>query len=382
MENFIFHNPVKILFGKGQIAGLNQLISKDERILFTYGGGSIKKNGVYDQVRNQLKGYEVVEFQGIEPNPVYETLMQAVQLVKKNNITFILAVGGGSVIDGSKFIAAAHYSKSDPWNILTGVEDVKQALPLGAILTLPATGTEMNGNAVISRRSTNEKLAFSSPFVLPQFSILDPETCYSLPIEQISNGVVDAFVHIMEQYLTFPVQARVQDAFAESLLKILIDIGPKVIANPKDYDLMASFMLTTTMALNGLIGSGVPQDWSTHEIGHEITAYHGIDHARTLAIVLPGVMHIMRQYKKEKLLQYAAKVWGIENPSDNNVDQVILLTEAFFHSMQIKTRLSDYGIGKETIEKIVNRFQQRGTLMGEHQNISADIVRKILETRL
>ncbi len=382
MNNFTFHNPVKILFGEGQISQLNQLIDKNTTILFTYGGGSIKRNGIYEQVTTTLKGFKVIEFGGIEPNPSHETLVKAIEIVKREQVDFILAVGGGSVIDGSKYIAAAAFIEDDPWTILTGKSSIEKALPLGTILTLPATGTEMNGNAVISKKSTSEKLAFSSPHVLPVFSILDPTVCYTLPDVQISNGVIDAFVHVMEQYLTYPVQAEVQDAYAESLLRILIDIGPKVLRDRRNYDLAATFMWTTTMALNGLIGAGVPQDWATHAIGHELTAFHGIDHAQTLAIVLPGVMSAMRQHKKDKLIRYGKNVWGLANPDEKNIDQIILLTEAFFHSMQIKTRLSDYGVGEETITKIVKRFEERGYNLGEHANITPEIVGQILKLRL
>lgn len=383
MYNFIYQNPVKIIFGKKEISKLTGLLPKNSKIMITYGGGSIKKNGVYDQVVKALDGYQFVEFGGIEPNPKYETLMNAIELGKKEKVDFLLAVGGGSVIDGTKFIAASIPLESDPWDILLGKKEVEKAVPFGAILTLPATGSEMNSGAVISRISTQEKYAFMSPFVMPQFSILDPEVCFSLPKRQVANGIVDAFVHTVEQYLTFPVDAKVQDYFAESLLKTLIETAPEVMKENPTYDDYANFMWTATMALNGLIGCGVPQDWATHGIGHELTAIHGIDHARTLAIVLPGVMNIMRNAKRDKLEQYAYRIWNISaGSSDERINKAIQKTEEFFESVGIKTRLKDYDVDENTIAIITERFKERKALMGEREDISYGIVAQILRDRL
>jgi NADP-dependent alcohol dehydrogenase len=384
MYNFEFQNPVKIIFGKGEIGKAGVNIPEGSKILLTYGGGSIFKNGVYDQVKASVKGFEVLEFGGIEPNPHYETLMKAVEMVKKENITFLLAVGGGSVIDGTKFIAAASLFKhGDPWQILAKNAPVEDAIPLGSVLTLPATGSEMNSGAVITRIETTEKLSFLSPKVMPVFSILDPEVIFSLPDKQVANGIVDAFVHVIEQYLTFPVNSPIQDRFAESILTTLVEEGPKVLANRKDYDSAANFMWSATLALNGLIGVGVPQDWATHMIGHELTAYHGIDHARTLAIVLPGMMHIKREQKKDKILQLGKRVWGITNgTSEERIDQTILKTVDFFESVGIPTRLPDYGVTTETIDTICNRFEKRGYKVGEKANIGPVEIRLILEDRL
>lgn len=383
MYNFIYQNPVKIIFGKKEISKLTGLLPKNSKIMITYGGGSIKKNGVYDQVVKALDGYQFVEFGGIEPNPKYETLMNAIELGKKEKVDFLLAVGGGSVIDGTKFIAASIPLESDPWDILLGKKEVEKAVPFGAILTLPATGSEMNSGAVISRLSTQEKYAFMSPFVMPQFSILDPEVCFSLPKRQVANGIVDAFVHTVEQYLTFPVDAKVQDYFAESLLKTLIETAPEVMKENPTYDDYANFMWTATMALNGLIGCGVPQDWATHGIGHELTAIHGIDHARTLAIVLPGVMNIMRNAKRDKLEQYAYRIWNISaGSSDERINKAIQKTEEFFESVGIKTRLKDYDVDENTIAIITERFKERKALMGEREDISYGIVAQILRDRL
>lgn len=384
MYNFEYQNPVKIIFGKGEITKVGQNIPEGSKILLTYGGGSIFKNGVYEQVKSSIKGFEVIEFGGIEPNPHYETLMKAVEIAKNEKITFLLSVGGGSVLDGTKFIAAAAlYTKADPWHILSRQAPVKEALPIGAVLTLPATGSEMNGNSVVTKVETTEKLSFSSPKVLPVFSILDPEVIFSLPERQVANGIVDSFVHVIEQYLTFPVNSPIQDRFAESILQTLIEEGPKVLANRNDYESAANLMWSSTMALNGLIGAGVPQDWATHMIGHELTAFHGIDHARTLAIVLPGVMHIKREQKKNKILQLGERVWGIiDGNADERIDLTIRKTVDFFESVGIPTRLPEYQVGTETIEMICERFTKRGYQVGEKANVGPAEIRLILEDRL
>ncbi|MBE9052159.1 iron-containing alcohol dehydrogenase [Nostocales cyanobacterium LEGE 11386] len=384
MENFVFYNPVKILFGKGQIAKIAAEIPADARILVTYGGGSIKTNGVYDQVKLVLAGRNVTEFGGIEPNPHLETLLKAVEVVRKEGIDFLLAVGGGSVLDGTKFIAAAVPFVGDPWDILAKQASVTAAVPFGAVLTLPATGSEMNTNSVVTKWETQEKLYFSSPLVFPRFSVLDPETTFSLPPRQISNGIVDAYTHVMEQYLTYPVNAPLQDRMAESILKTLIEEGPKTFANPQDYDARANIMWCATMALNGLIGVGVPQDWATHMIGHELTALHGLDHAQTLAIVLPSTLTIRRDRKWQKLLQYAERVWGIVDGSEETrITDAIAQTRNFFESVGVRTRLADYGVGLDTIPVIIDRFEKRGFVaLGEHQDVNPEVVEKILALSL
>jgi NADP-dependent alcohol dehydrogenase len=384
MYNFEYQNPVKIIFGKGEIKKVGINIPKGSKILLTYGGGSIFKNGVYDQVKESINGFDVIEFGGIEPNPHYETLMKAVDLVKKENITFLLSVGGGSVLDGTKFIAAAAlFTKGDPWHILSRRATVLGAIPIGAVLTLPATGSEMNSGAVVTRVEIQEKLAFMSPFVMPVFSILDPEVIFSLPDKQVANGIVDSFVHVIEQYLTFPVNSPIQDRFAESILKTLVEEGPKVLGNRADYEAAANFMWSATLALNGLIAVGVPQDWATHMIGHELTAYHGIDHARTLAIVLPGVMHIKREQKKDKILQLGERVWGItEGNTNQRIDLTVQKTIDFFESVGIPTRLPQYNVGSDTIDKIYQRFTKRGYKIGEKADIGPAEIRLILEDRL
>ena len=384
MYNFEYKNPVKIIFGKNTISKIANEVPKNAKIMLTCGGGSIKKNGVYNQVMNALKGAEIWEFGGIEVNPHYETCMKAVEIVKKENINFLLSVGGGSVLDATKFIAAAAlYTNGDPWDILVKGGKVENAIPIGAVITLPATGSEMNGNSVITRISTLEKMAFSSQKVMPQFSVLDPECVFTLPDKQVANGIVDAFIHVMEQYLTFSVNSPLQDRFAESILTTLIEEGPKVLANRNDYDAAANFMWSATMALNGLIGAGVPQDWTTHGIGHELTAFHGIDHARTLAIVLPGVMNIKRENKKEKILQYGKRIWGItEGTDDEKIDAAISKTIAFFESVGLPTTLSDYNVPEESVTKIVARFEKRKYKLGEKSDIGFQEIEQILMDRM
>jgi NADP-dependent alcohol dehydrogenase len=386
MQNFEFYNPVNIVFGKGQIAKLSKLVPAGTKVMMTYGGGSIKQNGVYDQVVAALKGYEIIEFGGIEPNPHYETLMKAIEIAKNENIGFLLAVGGGSVLDGTKFIAAgALYKGSDPWDILSKrTARITNAIPMGTVLTLPATGSEMNAGAVITKWETREKLAFSSPYVMPKFSVLDPEVVFSLPEKQVANGIADAFVHVLEQYLTYPANAPIQDRFAESILVTLIEEGPKVLANRTDYDAAANFMWAATMALNGLIGVGVPQDWATHQIGHELTAFFGIDHGRTLCIVMPGMMQVKKENKKEKILQYGERVWKIaEGSEDARLQASISRTVEFFELLGIKTKLSDYGVTAEIFPTIKERFIKRGmTAFGERGDLTPDQVVEILEMQL
>ena len=380
MENFAFYNPVKILFGKGQIANIAKEIPSDAKILITYGGGSIKSNGVYEQVRAALEGRNFVEFGGIEANPHLETLLKAVELIRSEGVDFLLAVGGGSVLDGTKFIAAAVPFDGDPWDILAKQAPVTAAIPFGAVLTLPATGSEMNTNSVVTKWETQEKLFFASPLVFPRFSVLDPETTFSLPPRQVSNGIVDAYAHVMEQYLTYPVNAPLQDRMAESILKTLIEEGPKTLADFHDYEARANVMWCATMALNGLIGVGVPQDWATHMIGHELTALHGIDHAQTLAIVLPNTLTIRRDRKHQKLLQYAERVWGlVDGTEESRIDQAIAKTRDFFEAVGVRTHLSDYGVGLDVIPKIIDRFEKRGFVaFGEHKDVTPKVVEQIL----
>jgi len=374
------------VFGKGTIAKLAELVPADQKVLITYGGGSIMENGVYDQVKAALARHQVLEFGGIEPNPRYETLMKAVEIVKRENVGFLLSVGGGSVLDGTKFIAVAARFSGEPWDIPEKGAAATDAVPLGDVLTLPATGSEMNCFAVISRKETAQKLAFACPHVFPKFSILDPEVTFSLPERQIANGIVDAFVHVCEQYMTFPVNAPLQDRQSEAIYLTLIDEGPKTLADPTDYDSRANLVWAATHALNGWINCGVPQDWTTHMIGHELTAIRGIDHARTLALVLPALWQHQRKEKGDKLVQYAARVWGItgndNNPENNDrdtvIDQAIAKTKEFFASVGIRPSKQEYGITDDDCRKVAKILGDRG-LLGERGNIGEKQILEILQ---
>ena len=385
MLNFEFHNPTRIVFGQGKVADLARLVPAQARVLVLYGGESARRTGTLDEVRAALGERSVSEFGGIEPNPSYETLMRAVEQVRAEHIDYLLAVGGGSVIDGTKFVAAAACFDGEPWDILLQRgRNVQRALPLASVLTLPATGSEMNNGGVVTRKATQAKLSFSSAHCFPQFSVLDPTKTYTLPREQIANGLVDAYVHVMEQYLTYPVQARPQDRFAEGLLQTLVEIAPGALAEPPDYHHRANLMWTATLALNGLIGAGVPQDWATHMIGHELTALYGIDHARTLAIVLPSLMQSQRAAKRDKLLQYAERVWHVSGGTeDERIDAAIERTRDFFERMGIATRLSAYGVGADAIDGLVAQLQAHGmTRLGEQREITPEVSRRILQAAL
>lgn len=385
MLNFELYNPVNYIFGKGQTEKLTTLVPKDAKILVAYGGGSIFKNGVYDQVKTALTGFDFIEFGGIEPNPRFETLMKAVHIIREQKITFILAVGGGSVIDGVKFISAAVNFEGEESDILTKrilFTDLSKVIPFGTVLTLPATGSEMNSGAVVTIGATQEKLTLGGSALFPIFSIVDPTVIVSLPKRQLQNGVVDAFTHVMEQYMTYKHDALLQDRLAESILQTLIEVGPSVVENPSDYKLASNFVWSATMALNGLIQKGVPSDWATHMIGHELTALYEIDHARTLAIIGPNLYKVMFETKKEKLAQYGQRVWNLTGDSTDAIaHQAIEKTVEFFHTMGMKTKLSENTENyKETADFIVNRFEERGWLaMGEKQNITLEKVREIVE---
>ena len=383
MNNFQYKNPTKILFGKGQIENITNEIPKNAKVLMLYGGGSIKKNDVYDQVSKALSAFEVIEFGGIPANPEYDVLMEALGIIKAEKITFLLAVGGGSVIDGTKFLsAAALYKGEEPWNILKNSERTLEGMPFGTVLTLPATGSEMNSGAVITRAETKEKFAMGGPGLFPVFSILDPQVIKSIPQRQIANGLADAFTHVMEQYMTYSVDAKLQDRFAESILQTLIEVAPTILKDPSDYKAASNFMWSCTMALNGLIQQGVPSDWAIHMMGHELTALFGIDHARTLAIITESHYTYNLESKKEKLAQYAERVWNVTEgtPKEKALAGIKKTTE-FFHSLGIETKLSEYTEDyKGTAQIISKRFTDRGWLgLGENQNLAPNDVEKIVE---
>ena len=379
MNNFVYQNPTQLVFGKGQIASLTKYLAEYDNILMTYGGGSIFKNGVYDQVKEALVGKNITEFGGIEANPDYATLMKAITICKEQKIDFVLAVGGGSVIDGSKFIVCGAEYDGDPWDFLVGGVYPKANLPLGTVLTLPATGSEMNNGAVVSRRERGEKFPFYSP-AYPKFSILDPEAIYSLPTNQVANGIIDTYAHTLEQYLTTDLDTKVMDRWAEGILHTLIEIAPSLMVE-RNYDDCANFMIAATTGLNGYIAWGNDQDWTTHMIGHELTALHGLDHGHTLAIVYPGVMRNCKEEKRSKLLRYAERVWNItEGDEEARIEAAVCKTEEFFRSLGKQIKLSENGIGDDTINEIVSRFETRGVVLGENKAVTPDRVRVILES--
>ena len=381
MQNFVFQNPTKLVFGAGQIALLSELIDKDRKVLLTFGGGSVKRTGVYDQVKEALKDHKTVEFWGIEPNPKVETLRKAVALGLEENVDLILAVGGGSVLDGTKLIAAGiAMPEKDPWEIVKSGNADKQ-IAFASVMTLPATGSEMNNGAVISSLERNEKFAFRGAY--PEFSILDPQATYSLPAKQIANGLADIVVHCFEQYMTTTGQSRVLDRWAEGVIATVMEIAPLIRENQTDYAVMSDYMYSATMALNNFIRMGVTQDWVTHQIGHELTALHGVDHGESLAIVYPGTAQVLREQKRDKLLQFGERVLGIKDGTEEQrIDATIDGIEAFFKSLGLATRLSEKGIGMETIDLIQKHFNDRGVRLGEAKNVTGDVAREILMKRL
>lgn len=376
MNNFSFQNPTRLIFGDGMIASLSKEIPAGKKIMVTFGGGSVKKNGVYDQVIKALEGRIVTEFWGIEANPTIETLRKAIALGKEKQIDFLLAVGGGSVLDGTKLISSGLLYDGDAWDLVKKGY-YPESVPMGTVLTLPATGSEMNSGAVISRIETHEKYPFYSNY--PVFSILDPKVTFTLPDFQIACGIADTFVHVMEQYMTSPGQSRLMDRWAESILASLVEIAPKIKENKTNYDLMADFMLCATMALNGFISMGVNNDWATHMIGHELTALHGLTHGATLVIVLPGTLRVLAAKKQGKLLQYGERIWGITSgTTEERVALAIQKTEDFFRSLGLHTRLSEENIGDVTIDEITRRFTERNVAFGEDRDVTAQVAREIL----
>ncbi len=390
MNNFTYHNPTKAVFGKDQLQELDNLVPKDAKVLITYGGGSAKRTGVLDRVKKELEksGRTVLEFGGIEANPQFTTLMKAAVVAREEKVDFLLAVGGGSVMDGTKFIALAALADE-----FVGKEEqlmsfgfnpvaVDGSIPMGVVVTLPATGSEMNAFAVISHGE--DKLPVTHPSVFPIFAILDPELTYTLPENQVANGIVDSFVHVLELYLTYPQEARVQDRMAEGVLQTLIEVGPVTLANNEDYDARANLVWCATVALQGIIGVGTVPDWATHMIGHELTALHGTAHARSLAAVLPGLMRVRKEPKKEKLLQYGERVWNItEGSEEERVEAAIVKTEEFFNSLGVATRLSDLNITEADFDKVISNLEKHGMVaLSERGDQTLEVSRKILEASL
>jgi NADP-dependent alcohol dehydrogenase len=382
MLSFTFHNPTKVIFGKDTIGLIAREIPRDAKVMVTYGALSAKKYGVLDEVVAALSGFEITEFGGIEANPEYETLMKGVALAREKKIDFLLAIGGGSVIDGTKFMAAAILSDSDPFLLLENKgADIRRALPVGAVVTLPASGSEMNSRSIISRKAFRMKRAMMNDCLFPRFAVLDPTKTYTLPARQIGNGVVDTFVHVLEQYLTYPVNGKVQDRLSEGLLLLLLEEGPKALVDPENYDVRANLIWAATLGLNGLIGAGVPQDWAAHRAGYELTVLYGLDHAQTLAVIVPTMLKVRAEGKKQKLLQYAERIWGISAGTEAlRIETAIDKTRTFFESMGLPTRLSGYGINDLDIDAVIQLLASHGlTLMGENNDVTPDSMREILK---
>lgn len=378
MNNFTFHNPTKIVFGKGAIERLPKLLPEQATILLAYGGGSIQRNGIYDTVVSLLKGYKVVPFGGIEANPDVATLKEAIALGKREGVTFVLAVGGGSVIDGSKLIAAGILSPKDPWQIVLE-HKVDKALPLASVLTVPATGSEMNAGAVISNRATQEKFSFQGYH--PVFSILDPTYAYTLSYHQIACGIADSFVHVCEQYLTYPGQSALMDRMAEGVLLNIIDIAKdQQKLKERDYATYCEYMLSATFALNGFVGMGVEQDWLTHMIGHEITALTDTTHGASLAMLYPAVLRVLIQEKGAKIAQMGRRIWRLENHNEETlIRQTIECIAEFFRSLGLAASLAEAHIQPEIAQEITQRIERRGIVFGEKGLGTPQVVQSILK---
>ncbi len=385
MLNFEVINPTRIVFGKDQLSRLPELLKEANvnRILIAYGGGTVKKIGLLDQIKAKLTAFEVFEFSGIEANPEYSTLMKGVELARSNRVDFILAVGGGSVIDGVKFMSGAIGYEADPWKVLDRQEGCvfSSAVPFGTVLTLPATGSEANSGAVISRSEFNQKRTMGGPLFFPVFSFCDPSLMATLPKRQLANGIIDAYMHTLEQYLTYPTDNLLQEREAEAVLLTLLEVS-EVVNKPDDYKLASNLMHCATHALNGNLRCGVPTDWTTHMIGHELTAFYGIDHARTLAIIAPRLYENRFEEKKEKLAQYGKRVLGLSGTNNQVAREAIIKTEAFFNSLGVETRLSAHTDDFESAaEKVKQVFVERNWLaMGERQSITPDDVFSIVKS--
>ena len=388
MFNFDFYNPTNIVFGKERLSELDTLVPKDVKVLITYGGGSAVRSGLIGRVVKALGNRKVEQFGGIEPNPSLETCERAVAFIKEHGVDFVLAVGGGSVVDATKLIVMGATYDGPVIEVMKAgvpevpVEMVPNPLPFGTVMTLPATGSEMNNGAVITYG--DGKFPVFSSLVFPKFSMLDPTLTFTLPEKQLKNGVIDTFVHTTEQYLTYPVEGRIQDRFSEGILKTMIEIGKETVENPENYDIRANHVWASTLALNGLIGAGVPQDWATHLIGHELTAVYHLDHGITLAIVLPALLEVKKADKLDKLAQYATRVWHItEGTKEEKANKAIAKTREFFESLGVSTHLKDYGLGEEAVDKIVKQLEAHGmTQLGEKGDVTPEVAREILTRAL
>ena len=384
MQNFIFFNDTKYVFGKGQIARLSELVPPKTKLLVVYGGGSVKKNGVYDQVKAALKGFEYTEFWGVHSNPDVDTVRSAAAEGLLFGAQMVLGVGGGSVADAVKFIAAAIADPfADIWDMAKGAK-AKQ-VPFACVMTMPATGSEMNNGAVLSNNATKEKLGtFRGDY--PRFSIVDPEVVRSVPLYQRANALADAYVHVLEQYVTTPGQNRILDRWAEGVLSSLREISADAMKEDPTYDTLCDYAYAMTMALNNFLRMGITQDWATHQIGHQITAYAGVTHGESLTMVWSALADTLRGQKHAKLLQYAERVLNIrakdEPDEEKRIDAALKETDAWFKSLGLATSLKEKGLGMDVVDFVEKRFNDYGAHYGEGKNVDGAMARKILLKRL
>lgn len=374
--NFTYHNPTQIHFGPDSFAQLPELIPAEAKILLLYGGGSIKRNGVYDRVVQALAGRDWVEFGGVEANPTLETLTQAVALVREHQLDFILAVGGGSVSDGAKFIACAALYAGDGWDIVSGKHAVSVALPVGVVLTLAATGSESNAGAVVTRRATQQKKVFYAQAARPRFAILNPQVMLSLPDRQLENALVDAFIHVCEQYLTYPVGALVQDGYAEALMRTLKTLADSF-AQRHEIGWLQNLMWAANQALCGIVGVGMPQDWATHRIAMELTALYGMDHGRTLSVLQPWLLRETIEAKRAKLEQMGHQVFGLKQPS---AEATISAIEALYRSVNMPVHLRETDVHDPNIvPRIMQALRDHGTAaLGGHAGLDEAKTERII----
>ncbi|BBI36379.1 iron-containing alcohol dehydrogenase [Cohnella abietis] len=387
MNSFELYNPTKLVFGADKIGQLGELVTPyGKRILLVYGGGSIKSSGLYNDVLYQLEGIGAIvhELPGIEPNPRLATVNKGINICRAEKIDFILAVGGGSVIDAAKAIAAGALYDGDVWDFTVRQATIQEALPLGTVLTLAATGSEMNGNSVISNWETKQKRAMGSKLIYPKFSILDPKLTYTVPANQTVNGIVDIMSHVFEQYFSLTTDIPLQERFAESILLTVIENGEKALENGSDYDARANLLLAGTYALNGTLPNGVSTDWATHGIEHEVSAIYDIAHGAGLAIIFPNWMKHVYKERASKFVQYAVRVWGVD-PNGKSDDEIALegieATRNYFTRIGAPATLGELGINDEQLDRMAEEATKYGPI-GSFKMLSKEDVLSILTASL